>query len=125
MKEKLGAIARIHCNISSVTISKKMMNTHEKLFLLEKLFTHITLTKSFYVYYIIYIIICSRWWLIWVIVLYLAGGRGTGLYHNLYTQTRYQTIISPCDENSTLSSKRQELSCETHIYINLTGLSIL
>lgn len=46
MKEKLGAIARTHYNISKVTIPKKMKNTHKKLFLLEKLFTHITLTKK-------------------------------------------------------------------------------
>lgn len=45
MKEKLGAIARIHYSISKVTIPK-MKNTHERLFLLEKLFTHITLTKK-------------------------------------------------------------------------------
>lgn len=45
MKEKLGVTARIHYNISKVTISKKIKNTYEKLFLIEKLFTHITLTK--------------------------------------------------------------------------------
>lgn len=45
MKEKLGTIARIHYSISKVTIPK-MKNTHERLFLLEKLFTHITLTKK-------------------------------------------------------------------------------
>lgn len=43
----MGVIARIHYNISKVTISKKMKNTQEKLFLLEKLFTHITDKKAF------------------------------------------------------------------------------
>lgn len=41
MKEKLGVIARINENVSKVKISKRMKNTHEKLFLLEELFTHI------------------------------------------------------------------------------------
>lgn len=41
MKEKLGVIARINENVSKVKISKSMKNTHEKLFLLEELFTNI------------------------------------------------------------------------------------
>lgn len=50
MKEKLGTIARIHYNISEVTISKKMKNRYEKLLLLEKIFSHITLTKKAFIF---------------------------------------------------------------------------
>lgn len=45
---RVGAIARIHYNISKVTIPKKMKNTHEKLLLSEKIFAHITLTKNLF-----------------------------------------------------------------------------